>query len=50
MGTGRRKSMVIRAMVKSGADAAAAWAISAAGGPPCWCFGLHGPRVCSVAT
>jgi hypothetical protein len=35
MGTGRRKSTVILAMVKSGADASAACAISAAGGPPC---------------
>src|SRR5262245_22581183 len=24
--------------------------MSAAGGPPCWCRALHGPRVCTVAT
>src|SRR5437879_10806682 len=44
-GTGRKKSKVRRA---SGASARAwranARARSAAGGPPCWCRALHGPR------
>src|SRR5882762_9293232 len=44
-GTGRRKSKVRRAICASApAWRANARARSAAGGPPCWCRALHGPR------
>src|SRR5262249_14333905 len=45
MGTGWTKSTVKRARWRESAAASMARAISADGGPPCWCSGRHGPRV-----
>src|SRR5215475_6588701 len=45
MGTGWTKSMVKRASWKDSASSSMARAISADGGPPCWCSGPQGPRV-----
>lgn len=52
IGTGRIKSTVNRPQIRrvSATVASATWASNAAGAPPCWASGSHGPRARVVGT